>query len=124
MSNELINPVPVKRKTARDSLFLTAEVRAEGANGPVNVRVRNLSPGGMMIDSSPVFHEGVKITAHMRGIGDVTGHIAWILEERAGVAFDAEIDPRQARKPVGAGKTDATFIPPIAKARRPGLKTP
>ena len=124
MSNELINPVNVKRKAARDSLFLTAEVRAEGANGLVNVRVRNLSPGGMMIDSSPVFHEGAKVTAHIRGIGDVTGHIAWIMEERAGVAFDAEIDPRQARKPVSAGKPDATFIPPVAKSRRPGLKIP
>ena len=111
-----------KRQVARDSLFLSTEVTVQGALKPVTVRVRNLSPGGMMIDSNPVFQEGVLLTAAVRGIGTVTGNIAWIIEERAGVSFDEEIDPKEARAPVSAPKPKVLFTPQPDRSRRPGLK--
>ena len=110
-----------KRQAARDSLFLTTDVMVVGALKPVTVRVRNLSPGGMMIDGNAVFHEGAVVSAELRGIGSVSGKIAWLMEERAGVAFDKEIDPKEARAPVTA-KPIALFTPQPHRSRRPGLK--
>jgi PilZ domain len=111
-----------KRQGTRDSLFLSTDVTVKGARKPVTVRVRNLSPGGMMIDGNPVFHEGAEISALLRGIGAVAGKIAWVIDERAGVSFDEEIDPIEARAPVTAAKPKVLFAPTVDKTRRPGLK--
>jgi PilZ domain len=111
-----------KRQAARDSLFLSSEVTVVGARNPVTVRVRNLSPGGMMVDGNAIFHEGAAISADLRGIGAVAGRIAWIAEGRAGVAFDEEIDPKEARHPVGQTKTRTYARPPVDYTSRPGLK--
>ncbi len=111
-----------KRQAARDSLFLSTEIAVAGARKPVSVRVRNLSPGGMMVDGSPLFHEGAAVSADLRGIGAIAGTIAWVAEGRAGVAFDTEIDPKQARHPVGQGKHITYARPPVPQSTRPGLK--
>lgn len=112
------------RQLPRDSLFLSAEVAVEGGLKPVSVRVRNLSAGGMMVDSNAIFHEGSIVAAELRGIGSVSGQIAWIIEDRAGISFDKEIDPKEARAPVAAAKPVVRFTPPTARPRRPGLKIP
>lgn len=112
-----------KRSASRDSLFLSTEVMVEGARKPVSVRVRNLSSGGMMIDGNAVFHEGAVVSAALRGIGAVAGRIAWIAEGRAGIAFDQEIDPKEARGATGSLPNNFTlFKPPAPVERRPGLK--
>lgn len=115
-------PSTKKRQGARDSLFLSTEIMVVGAKKPVTVRVRNLSPGGMMIDGNAVFHEGARVSAELRGIGPVDGSIAWIVDDRAGVAFDMEIDPKEARAPVTAARPVIRFTPTVDKSRRPGLK--
>jgi PilZ domain len=111
-----------KRQAARDSLFLTSEVTVEGALKAVTVRVRNLSAGGMMIDTNAIFREGAVVKADLRGIGPVAGKIAWIVEDRAGVAFNQAIDPKSARAPVAAAKPRVAFTPQPDRSRRPGLK--
>lgn len=111
-----------KRQAGRDSLFLTSEVTVEGAFKPVTVRVRNLSPGGMMIDGNAIFHEGAIVKVAIRGIGSVAGKIAWMVEDRVGVAFDEEVDPKGARAPVVAAKPIVLFTPQPDRTRRPGLK--
>ena len=111
-----------KRQAGRDSLFLTSEVAVDGALKPVTVRVRNLSAGGMMIDTNAIFHAGARVTADLRGIGEVPGTIAWIVESRAGVSFDREIDPKSARAPVAVTKPHVAFTPQPDRSRRPGLK--
>ena len=54
------------------------------------------------------------VELEIRGIGHVNGRVAWQAEGRTGIAFDADIDPLKARKPVGkAGNTGtAAFIVP------------
>ena len=44
--------------------------------------------------------DGDKVEVEIRGMGWVPGHVVWIAEGRAGVAFDRPVDPRAARKPV------------------------
>ena len=90
------------RSGSRDSLLLSARLRFQGSASPVQVRVRNLSPGGLMAEyAGPAVH-GDTVEVEVRGIGWIGGTIAWIVDGRIGIAFNALIDPLRARKPVGA----------------------
>jgi hypothetical protein len=43
------------------------------------------------------------VVLELRGIGPVRGTVAWAREDKIGLAFDEQIDPQLARKPVAAG---------------------
>jgi len=112
------------RVSARDSLFLAAMVRREDAAAEGPVRVRNLSAGGMMMDCSLDLARGDRIEITLRGIGIVKGRVAWREDARIGVAFDEQIDPKLARKPVGSGGGDLPhYVRPTTSGRRPGLRS-
>ncbi|WP_260926532.1 PilZ domain-containing protein [Novosphingobium sp. 9] len=87
------------RQIARDSLFLMADLRLKGRDGEHRVRVRNLSPGGMMGEGAVDVLRGTLIEVKLRNIGWVSGAVAWVQESRFGIAFEAEIDPKLARAP-------------------------
>jgi hypothetical protein len=90
-----------KETRARDSLFLLAELTFDGSGEVHKVKVRNLSPGGMMVESDLEVVQGQQVVANLRNIGPVRGQIAWARSARFGVAFDREINPKLARQPVG-----------------------
>lgn len=107
-----------QRAGARDSLMLTAQLRIEGRPEIAQVRVRNLSSGGMMAEYAAPVSSGTLLEVEVRGVGWISGRIAWSAEGRVGVAFDSEIDPMLARKPVGKGSAPATgFVKPIITRR-------
>jgi hypothetical protein len=108
-----------QRHEKRDSLFLSALVAIDGGR-PFSTRVRNLSAGGMMIDIARDQIPGTPLVAELRGIGEVTGRIAWSSPGRAGVAFNEEIDPRLARTSSTAKHEMPEFLK-TAPGRRPGL---
>jgi len=108
------------RSEPRDSMFLMAVMRRAG--GPdVTVKIRNLSPGGMMAESPVNFSRGDEIEAELRGIGQVAGKIAWTAGGRVGVQFDTPIDPRLARKPVGSSP-QPQLVKPSRTMWRPALR--
>ncbi len=84
----------------RDSLLLLANLRRVGETISVPVRVRNLSPGGLMAELDEPLDPDMPIEIEVRGIGWITGRVAWHTEGRTGIAFDRLIDPQRARKPV------------------------
>lgn len=88
----------------RDSLFLVAQITLAGEKVEQSVRVRNLSTGGLMIETDRAMAVGTVLILGLRGIGEVTGRVAWCAEGRVGIALDSPIDPKRARKPVGTGK--------------------
>lgn len=94
--------VPAAEPTrGRDSLFLSARLRFVGFPEAMTVRVRNLSPGGLMAElPDPLPTPDQPIEVEVRGIGWIPGRIAWQTEGRIGIAFDRDIDPQRARKPV------------------------
>jgi hypothetical protein len=109
-----------KRGGARDSLFLIAPIRFEGEEGVTEVRVRNLSPGGLMAEIGRVVPIGTPVVVGLRGIGVVEGKIAWCAEGRVGVALDEPIDPKLARKPVGGGESTPIYAKAMVfRSRRP-----
>lgn len=110
-----------QRQEKRDSLFLSATVSV-GEGRPFETRVRNLSPGGMMIDAPNEMLPGTQLVADMRGVGSVNGRIAWHSQGRAGVAFDTDIDPRLARTGGTGPKTVAPdYLRNNPPSRRSGL---
>lgn len=101
------------RQDPRDSLFLMADLRIIGQNSVRPVRVRNLSAGGLMAEYPEGLAQGLRVEFDVRGVGWVSGQIAWCAAGRIGVAFDRQIDPMLARKPVGQGAQTPVFVKPI-----------
>lgn len=94
------------RQVNRDSLFLLAQVRVPGQDGVYRVKVRNLSAGGMMAEGEAKVSRGSPVQVELRNIGWIDGSVAWTQDDRFGIAFAEEIDPRLARAPAGAGASD------------------
>ncbi|WP_137680327.1 PilZ domain-containing protein [Aurantiacibacter suaedae] len=90
------------RQVDRDSLFLLSQVRVNGADHPNKVKVRNLSTGGMMAEGEVEVGRGALIEVDLRNIGWVKGTVAWRQDNRFGIAFVDEIDPKQVREPLGS----------------------
>lgn len=89
-----------QRNDSRDSLFLAARLTVSGFPAE-QVRVRNLSAGGLMAEYPSPIASGASVVVELRGIGEVRGRIAWATDGRIGIAFDTPIDPMLARKPIG-----------------------
>ncbi|WP_347302845.1 PilZ domain-containing protein [Croceibacterium sp. TMG7-5b_MA50] len=91
------------RQVQRDSLFLLARLRVEegGTETEYQVRVRNLSAGGMMAEAPVDVVRGMAISVELRNIGWIRGTVAWRQANRFGIAFTHEIDPSVVRVPVG-----------------------
>ena len=90
------------RQIGRDSLFLLADLRLDGEDSEYRIKVRNLSAGGMMGEGPVRVNRGVLVKVNIRNIGWVEGTVAWVHEQRFGVAFREEIDPRVARATMAA----------------------
>lgn len=93
-----------QRGKPRDSLLLASNLRVPGFAQPFPVRVRNLSPGGLMAEYDGVLTSGDAVEIEVRGLGWVKGRAAWAVDGRVGISFDQEINPLAARKPVGQGR--------------------
>lgn len=106
-----------QRTGSRDSLLLTAQFRLTGDDKIAQVRVRNLSSGGLMAEYAAPVETGTPVEIEVRGVGWVKGRIAWATDGRVGVAFDIEIDPMLARKPVGKRAPTSQFARPVITRR-------
>lgn len=81
------------RQTARDSLFVLADLVVTGVAGEYRIKVRNISPGGMMGEGSVGAARGASVRVKLRNLGWVAGAVVWVQDNRFGVAFADEIDP-------------------------------
>jgi hypothetical protein len=99
------------RGESRDSLFLLAEVQAQGWPAPLKVKIRNLSAGGLLAESPHRVPEGTVLTVKLPNLSPIVSRCVWSGENRFGIAFDHEIDPQAVRRKVGS-RTDvpATLI--------------
>lgn len=87
------------RSVSRDSLFLLASITVEQQEDVHRVRVRNLSDGGMMGEGQLRVARGNRLVIELRNVGKVNGTVAWVQDDRFGIAFDDEIDSAAARAP-------------------------
>jgi hypothetical protein len=103
---------PAKRKMNRDSLLLKAVLRFSNAQEEYEVRIRNLSAGGLMAEVPNGLSRGERVDVKIQNIGWVGGHVAWAIDGRIGVAFDKVLNPQDARIPVRVSELD---VPPYLK---------
>lgn len=106
------------RTRKRDSLFLTAKLTLPGRDAVDNVRVRNLSEGGLMAEYDRAVEPGTPVTLELRGLGELDGRVAWCTRGRLGIAFEQPIDPARARKPVGTGASSPSYAKPLVITTR------
>lgn len=88
------------RQVDRDSLFLLAQLRVDGRDEHYRVKVRNLSAGGMMAEGDVRVLRGALVEVELRNLGWIEGTVAWKQDNRFGIAFVDEIDPKRARAQV------------------------
>jgi hypothetical protein len=126
--SETIDPVSATepafeqlRSARRDSMFLLSPLRRPGGEDVI-VKVRNLSAGGLMAESPVAFMRGDPIEVELRGIGLVTGTVAWTAAGRVGVAFDRTVDPSCARKPVAGRPQQQVLMPTARSTWRPPVR--
>jgi hypothetical protein len=108
-----------ERRPNRDSMFLSARLWI-GPEDAGDVRIRNLSERGLMAELAQSLEPGTEIAVELRGVGRVSGRVAWSAAGRIGVALDHEIDPTMARKPVVIRPTIAPATGYVPK--RPGRR--
>ena len=108
------------RHIARDSLFVMADLRIDGLEGEHRIRMRNLSPGGMMAEGAFKVQRGQVVWINVRNIGWIEGAVAWIQDSRFGIAFREEIDPRVVRAPIVVGEGTPRFVRPPLATSEPG----
>lgn len=110
----------IHREKSRESTFLTAAVVFDGSPQQVTARVRNVSSGGMMIDTGTTREKGLGVTVQLKNVGEVRGTVAWSTSSRMGITFENEIDPHLARHKPAAAPIPGYGQPHI-QGRRPGL---
>ncbi len=93
-----------QRSTPRDSMFLAATIRPADGGETWPLRVRNISAGGLMADCQGRFQRGDKVELEVRGVGVQRATVAWVAQDRIGVAFENPINPMLTRRPVGQGR--------------------
>lgn len=106
------------RSVARDSLFLLADIRVEQSAEVHRARVRNLSDGGMMGEGHLRVQRGHRVTVELRNIGAVGGTVAWVQDNRFGVAFDEVIESQRARRPLLTDEEPASGVVKASWAHR------
>lgn len=62
-------------------------------NGPIRVDgvVRNLTAGGAMFESEHELTSGDQVCLFIQGFGWIAGSVAWSIDGRTGVKFDAPL---------------------------------
>lgn len=106
------------RSVSRDSLFLLANVRVEHEHEQHRVRVRNLSDGGMMGEGPMLVARGNRVEVELRNIGKIPGCVAWVQDQRFGIAFDEEVDSQRARKPTVGSSSASPVENDLSRAHR------
>jgi hypothetical protein len=98
------------RQIERDSLFVMADLRVGGVAEQQRVKVRNLSAGGMMAEGDARVQPGEAVEVNIRNIGWIDGTVAWVQDNRFGIAFREEIDPKIARAPLTHDSAPPRFV--------------
>lgn len=102
------------RRQRRSNVLLTAMIEM-AAGRTLDVKLRNLSAEGALVESDGLPHEGSEIRFR-KGDLSVAGKIVWVSNKRAGIHFHAPLTPEALLRHVPTPRP--RIIPAF---RRPGL---
>ena len=78
------------RRSRRSNLLMAAAL--ETAAGLVDVTLRNLSAEGALVEGDNIPETGEPVVFRKKDLV-ISGQVAWVNERRAGIAFDAKLEP-------------------------------
>lgn len=81
-----------RRSVERVNLFQLAEARIGRDPAKHTIKVRNLSPRGLMGEGPLPVASGTRLSIDLAEIGPVEGTVVWVQEPRFGVAFDEDVE--------------------------------
>jgi hypothetical protein len=96
-------PEKSQRGKSRDSLLVRAVIRFPNLREEEEVRIRNISAGGLMAEAPVQAPYGEVVEVNLRNIGWVSGKVAWVANSRFGIAFDHPIDPKMTTQKAESG---------------------
>jgi PilZ domain len=99
------------RHQSRNSLFVKAMLRFPASSEQREIRVRNVSAGGLMAEATVRAGRGETVEVQLKNIGWVSGKVAWVADTRFGVAFDYPIDPKATHLPSASKTTVEDTMP-------------
>lgn len=102
------------RRQRRSNVLLTAMIESAGRR-TLDVKLRNLSADGALVESEGLPHEGAEIRFR-KGDLSVAGKIVWVSDKRAGIHFHQPLSPEALLRHVPTPKP--RILPSF---RRPGL---
>lgn len=80
----------VSPRTPRSSTILLGRIEAEGAS--FEVRVRNLSAGGVLVDRPPGLEAGQHVKFTSRPTGNVWGTVIRLSDRQCGIEFERKVE--------------------------------
>lgn len=106
---------PQNRKSPRSSFYMKAALECGGRQK--EVRLRNLSAEGALVEADKLPVEGCRVLFRREGLS-VPGRVAWSANGRAGIAFAQALEPEVVLRHVPAPKAR-----PQGAAKRPPVRT-
>lgn len=108
------NGIIQNRRARRSHVLMAASIEAGGV--PVAVKLRNLSTEGALVEGSDLPAVDSVVLFRKKEL-KLAGRVAWVSGGRAGIAFDAKLDPGAVLRHVPKTRTPAKL-----DFRRPRLK--
>ena len=103
------------RRSRRSNVLMAAAIETD--TGLANVTLRNLSADGALIEGSGIPAEGAAVVFRKKDLV-ISGHIAWVNDRRAGISFDAKLEPEAVMRHIPAPRHRIEH-----QFKRPGLTT-
>ena len=102
------------RRTRRSHVLMAASIEAGGVS--VAVKLRNLSADGALVEGAQLPAIGSPVVFRKKEL-NLAGRVAWVTGSRAGIAFDAKLDPESVLRHVPKSRPQAKL-----DFRRPRIK--
>ena len=101
------------RRSRRSNVLMAAAIETQ--TGPESVTLRNLSADGALVEGDRIPEAGSPVVFRKNDLV-ISGRIAWVNERRAGIAFDAKLEPETVLRHIPAPQHR-----PEARVKRPGF---
>ena len=102
------------RRSRRSHVLMAASIEAAGVTVPV--KLRNLSTEGALVEGDRLPSVGSEVLFRKNEL-NLAGRVAWVTGSRAGIAFDAMLDPDAVMRHVPSPRPQAKL-----DFRRPRIK--
>lgn len=101
------------RRSRRSNVLMAASLESSGA--ATAVTLRNLSTDGALVEGEGLPIEGTAVLFRKKELR-LNGHVAWVQDNRAGIAFDQKLDPDSVLRHIPTPRPRVQY-----SHRRPGL---